>query len=78
LEALIEKGEVWHAGDPILRWMAGNITIKTNHTGLIMFDKNKSQEKIDGMVVLAMCYAAYMDSKKGQLPFNADEVISFI
>jgi len=43
-----------------------------------MFDKSKSQEKIDGMVVLAMCYAAYMDSKKGQTPFNADEVISFI
>jgi phage terminase large subunit-like protein len=78
LEALIEKGQIWHGGDPVLRWMAGNITIKTNHTGLVMFDKSKSQEKIDGMVVLAMCYAAYMDSKKGQTPFNADEVISFI
>jgi len=78
MEALISKGLIWHGGDPVLRWMAGNITIKTNHTGLIMFDKDKSQEKIDGMVVLAMCYAAYMDSKKGQQPFDAESVISFI
>ena len=78
MEALISKGKIWHGGDPVLRWMAGNITLKTNHTGLIMFDKDKSQEKIDGMVVLAMCYAAYMDSKKGQRPFDAESVISFI
>jgi phage terminase large subunit-like protein len=78
MEALISKGQIWHGGDPVLRWMAGNITLKTNHTGLIMFDKDKSQEKIDGMVVLAMCYAAYMDSKKGQRPFDAESVISFI
>ena len=78
MEALISKGQIWHGGDPVLRWMAGNITLKTNHTGLIMFDKDKSQEKIDGMVVLAMCYAAFMDSKKGQRPFDAESVISFI
>lgn len=78
MEALISKGQIWHGGDPVLRWMAGNITLKTNHTGLVMFDKDKSQEKIDGMVVLAMCYAAYMDSKKGQMPFDAESVISFI
>lgn len=78
MEALISKGQIWHGGDPVLRWMAGNITLKTNHTGLVMFDKDKSQEKIDGMVVLAMCYAAYMDSKKGQRPFDAESVISFI
>ena len=78
MEALISKGKIWHGGDPVLRWMAGNITLKTNHTGLVMFDKDKSQEKIDGMVVLAMCYAAYMDSKKGQRPFDAESVISFI
>ncbi len=78
MEALISKGQIWHGGDPVLRWMAGNITLKTNHTGLVMFDNDKSQEKIDGMVVLAMCYAAYMDSKKGQRPFDAESVISFI
>ena len=78
MEAVRSKGQIWHCGDPVLRWMAGNITLKTNHTGLVMFDKDKSQEKIDGMVVLAMCYAAYMDSKKGQMPFDAESVISFI
>ena len=78
LEALINKGQIQHGGDPILRWMAGNIALKMNYTGLIMFDKKNSQEKIDGMVVLAMCYGAYMNAKKNYKPFNAEDVISFI
>ena len=78
MEALLTKGMILHGGDPILRWMAANVTLKTNHTGLIMFDKKSSQEKIDGMVVLAMCYAGYMASKKGSTKFNAEDVISFI
>lgn len=78
MEALITKGQINHGGDPVLRWMAGNIVLKKNHTGLVMFDKANSQEKIDGMVVLAMCYAGYMDSKKGNKPFSAEDVVSFI
>jgi hypothetical protein len=39
--------------------MAGNVAIK-NANGLVKFDKDKSREKIDGMVVLAMCMGGYL------------------
>jgi phage terminase large subunit-like protein len=60
IDKLITQGNIVHGGDPVLRWCAGNVTIKRNATGLQMFDKNKSREKIDPMVVLAMCVAGYL------------------
>lgn len=46
---------------PVIDWMFGNISIKMNATGLVMFDKKTSREKIDGMVTLAMCMGGYLD-----------------
>jgi len=60
LDKLTEEGRLIHGGDPVLRWCAGNVAIKRNATGLQMFDKAKSKEKIDPMVVLAMCMAGYL------------------
>ena len=38
----------------MLRWMMGNIFIKTDPAGNIKSDKEKSTEKIDGVVVTIM------------------------
>lgn len=38
-----------HAGHPILRWMAGNVTTLEDPAGNIKYDKEKSTEKIDGI-----------------------------
>jgi phage terminase large subunit-like protein len=60
LEEWILSGQLNKGKDPILDWMFENVAIKRNATGLVQFDKDKSNEKIDGMVVLAMCTAAYL------------------
>ena len=61
LDKLTTEGRIIHGGNPVLMWAAGNVTIKRNATGLQMFDKAKSNEKIDPMVVLAMCVAGYLN-----------------
>ena len=39
---------------PVLRWMADNIFIRTDPAGNIKADKEKSTEKIDGVIALIM------------------------
>jgi phage terminase large subunit-like protein len=43
-----------HAGNPVLRWMADNMVVTTDSAGNIKPAKDKSTERIDGMVALAM------------------------
>ena len=54
LEALILSGKIAHAGNPVLRWMAGNVTVETDAAGNLKPSKKKSQEKIDGIVATIM------------------------
>lgn len=61
LEVWLSQGRLNHGGDEVLRWMCGNVEIMTNHTGLQKFTKSGESNKIDGMVVLAMCVAAYLN-----------------
>lgn len=42
------------AGNPVLRWMAGNVVIDTDPAGNIKVTKAKSKEKIDGIVAAIM------------------------
>jgi phage terminase large subunit-like protein len=41
-----------HGGNPVLRWMADNLVMRTDPAGNIKPDKDKSSEKIDGLVAL--------------------------
>lgn len=54
LETLILQEEIEHFGNPVLAWMNSNVTIRKDPAGNRKFDKEKSQDKIDGMVALAM------------------------
>lgn len=54
LENAILKGEIEHFNNPVLEWMIGNVSIKKDPAGNRKFDKDKSQDKIDGVVALAM------------------------
>ena len=61
---MILSGILNIGNDVILDWMFENVTIKRNSTGLVQFDKDKSSEKIDGIVVLAMCVAGFLAALK--------------
>lgn len=43
-----------HGGHPVLAWMADNVTVRQDPAGNIKPDKQKSTEKIDGIVALVM------------------------
>jgi phage terminase large subunit-like protein len=48
------KGEIVHAANPVLRWNAANVVVEQDAAGGIKPDKEKSPEKIDGIVATVM------------------------
>ena len=53
-EKRVLERQLRHRGNPILRWMAGNMTVKQDPAGNLKPDKATSQGKIDGMVATVM------------------------
>ena len=54
LDALVNSQRLRHGGNPVLRWMASNVCLSMDPAGNIKPAKDKSQEKIDGIVALVM------------------------
>ena len=52
LERLVINGDIEHGGNPVLRWNASNVAIRTDAAGNIKPDKERSIEKIDGISAL--------------------------
>jgi phage terminase large subunit-like protein len=57
---LVLTEELAHGGNPVLRWMASNVMVKMDPAGNIKPDKEKSREKIDGIVALNMALGRLM------------------
>lgn len=51
---LLMEGNIVHGGNPVLKWMAGNVVMRQDPAGNIKPDKEKSVEKIDGIVASIM------------------------
>ena len=51
---LLMEGNILHGGNPVLKWMAGNVVMRQDPAGNIKPDKEKSVEKIDGIVATIM------------------------
>lgn len=51
---LITAKQLQHGGDPVLRWCADNLVLRSGPAGRLMPDKERSREKIDAMVALIM------------------------
>ena len=60
LEAIILAIQIIHNNNPVLRWMAENLTVSTDPAGNVKPDKEKSNEKIDGMVMLIMALGLWI------------------
>ena len=69
LEKLVVSGKIIHGGNPVLRWMASNVSVEMDAAGNIKPSRNKSSEKIDGIVATVMAIGR-MHSK----PFKAPSV----
>lgn len=66
LEKCVVSGKLNHGGNPVLRWMAGNVTIDTDPAGNIKPSKAKSTERIDGIVagIMALGLAVTQDTSE--------------
>ncbi|MFI3108385.1 terminase large subunit [Streptococcus suis] len=54
LYKLLMEGKIQHGGHPVLKWMGQNVVMRQDPAGNIKPDKEKSVEKIDGIVALIM------------------------
>lgn len=59
-EALVLSGQLKHFGNPVLRWMLSSTLIKTDPAGNIKSDKEKSTQKIDGIVASIIALGEWM------------------
>ena len=63
LETMVIGKEIVHDGDPVTRWMVGNVEIEQDAAGNIKPSKGKSQNKIDGVASLVTAIAAWMSTE---------------
>lgn len=54
---LVAAGKIRHGGNPIARWMAGNVSVKIDEAGCIKPNRETSTEKIDLIVTAIMALA---------------------
>ena len=66
-----------HGGHPVLRWMMDNIFIKADPAGNIKPDKEKSTEKIDGVVatIMALDRAIRCGNENGESVYDGRGIL---
>lgn len=62
-EKLVLTGKIEHFGNPVLRWMLASTLVKTDPAGNIKPDKEKSTQKIDGIVATIMALGEWMTAQ---------------
>lgn len=62
-EALVLSGKIEHFANPVLRWMLSSTLVKTDPAGNIKPDKEKSTQKIDGIVSSIMALGEWMTTQ---------------
>ncbi len=63
---LVNSGKLRHGNNPVLRWMASNAAAEQEHQGsddVLKFSKQKSSEKIDGIIATTMALGARMKTQ---------------
>ncbi|MFZ5829810.1 MAG: terminase large subunit [Planctomycetota bacterium] len=68
LERLVYSRALRHGGHPVLRWMAGNTMVRVDPAGNQKPDKQKSTERIDGIVALLMAIGAWQATADDSQP----------
>lgn len=58
--ALVGAGQLFHGGNPLLRWMAANLATEEDAAGNLKPSKSKSRDRIDGMVATIMALGVAM------------------
>lgn len=62
-EKSVLTGKIEHFGNPVLRWMLASTVVKTDPAGNNKPDKEKSVQKIDGIVAAIMSLGEWMTAQ---------------
>jgi phage terminase large subunit-like protein len=68
LVELLKEKQFRHGGHPVLRWMAGNVTVHTDGRGYVMPSRKKSTDKIDGITATLMGLAVALQGAEAPAP----------
>lgn len=60
LEKMVMAGEIAHGANPVLAWMVSNTVVRKDPAGNMKPDKEKSTERIDGIVATIMAVSRAM------------------
>lgn len=66
VERLMAERKLTTHNDPVWRWMVGNVVLKRDPSGNIKPDKDKSGDKIDGIVSVVMAIGQSMIERASQ------------
>ncbi len=67
-ERRLLRHKIHHGGNPVLRWMAGNVSVKKDPVGNLKPNKATSQGKIDGIVAGIMALDRVMRNQEERQP----------
>lgn len=72
LEKLVLSSHFHHTGDPVLAWMVSNVTVKPDRNENIFPRKERPENKIDGLIALALAMnRAMLGKPNDEAEFNA-------
>ncbi len=71
------KQKLRHGGNPVLRWMADNLVVQQDAAGNLKPAKDKSTEKIDGMVALIMALDRLTRGNSGESVYETRGLRTF-
>ena len=65
-ETLVLSKQYHHGGNPVMNWMMSNVALRLDPAGNIKPDKEKSREKIDGVIagIMALARAISAEGRK--------------
>lgn len=70
LNRLVFNKKIDHGNNEMMRWQCSNVSIRTDPAGNIKIDKQKSADKVDGMVALVMALGEYMEHANQSSPYE--------
>jgi phage terminase large subunit-like protein len=76
LETLVMSQSIQHLGNPVTRWMFDNVSIKLDPAGNVKPDKEKSAERIDGIIALILGIAGATLRTKVSNPYATRGIFS--
>lgn len=76
LDGLIRAGKIQHNGDPIMRWMISNVTAKEDKKENVYPNKERAENKIDGVIALLMALGRSMNNNDLNLSIALDNLLS--